>query len=144
MTNCFYCGDDDHLGKHCPRLIEKQKEVTRPVQVPRGEPVTWCSYCDEDTRLLDMGHSMARCPQCHPLRYQQLRQSRKCPLCSKTVYDWDHSPCDAHAGPGLPQPRPAVVGRPDSTRTEARQLCYRSPLGNMVHVVGCGCPRGAP
>ena len=149
MTNCYYCGDDDHLGKECPKLQAHQRRATAPQPapqslVPRGERVTWCGTCDENTRLLDMGHSMSRCPRCHPLRFQQLRQSRKCPSCNKTVLDWDHSPCDAHARPGLPLPRPAVTGRPESSRVEARPLCYRSPLGMMVHQPGCTCPTGTP
>lgn len=145
MTSCYYCGDDDHPGKHCPKLQSHQQRATAPTRpAPRGEPVTWCSYCDETTRLIDMGHSMARCPQCHPLRFQSLRQSRKCPACGATVYDWDHSDCDAHARPGMPLPRPAVNGRPDSTRVEPRQLCYKSPLGGTVHAPGCTCPPGAP
>lgn len=147
MTNCYYCGDDDHVGKECPKLQAHQKRATATktvAYVPPGEPVTWCSYCDEHTRMLDMGDSMARCPQCHPLRRQQLRQSRKCPLCNKTVFEWDHAPCDAHVGPGLPRPQRTVTGRPESSRMEPRQLCYRSPLGGMVHVAGCTCPTGAP
>ncbi len=148
MTSCYYCGDDDHLGKECPKLkAHQQRAVITPApaaRVPRGEPVTWCGTCDEDTRLLDMGHSMARCPRCHPFRYQQLRQSRKCPLCNKTVYEWDHAPCDAHVGSGLPRPQPSVKGRPDSTRLSPKQLCYRSPLGGMVHVAVCACPPGSP
>jgi len=146
MTNCYYCGDDDHLGRECPKLQAHQRRATSPqpqAYVPRGEPVMWCGTCDENTRLLDMGHSMSRCPRCHPLRYQQLRQSRKCPACNKTVLDWDHSPCDAHAQPGMPVPRPAVTGRPESTRMTPRQ-CYKSPLGMMVHAPDCSCPPGAP
>lgn len=144
MTTCYYCGDDDHLGRECPKIRAKQQQVTAQRIAPRGEPVTWCSYCDENTRLLDMGESMSRCPQCHPLRYQSLRQSRKCPTCNKTVYDWDHSPCGTHAQPGIALPRPAVNGRPDSTRVEPRPLCYQSPLGMMVHQPGCACPTGTP
>ncbi len=147
MTSCYYCGDDDHLGRECPRLQAHQRRATSSApaaRVPPGEPVTWCGTCDEDTRLLDMGHTMARCQECHPLRRQQLRQSRKCPLCHAAVYDWDHSPCDAHAGPGRPLPRPAVAGRPESTRVDPYPLCYRSPLGGMVHGPGCACPAGAP
>jgi hypothetical protein len=146
VTNCFYCGEDDHMGKNCPRLQAKQQEVTRPREAPRppatprGAPETWCSYCDEATRLIDMGHTVSRCPQCHPLRYQQLRQNRKCPLCHATVYEWDFAECDRHARPGIPLPRPAVSGRPDWTRLEPHRLCYRSPLGGMVHVAGCACP----
>lgn len=147
MTNCYYCGDDDHMGKECPKLQSHQQRATAAktvAYVPRGEPVTWCGTCEEHTRLLDMGHSAARCPRCHPLRFQQLRQSRKCPSCHKTVFEWDHAPCDAHVGPGLPRLQRTVAGRPDSTRLVSRQLCYQSPLGMMVHVAGCACPVGAP
>ena len=91
-----------------------------------------------------MGDSVARCPRCHPLRFAQLRQSRKCPSCHQTVFEWDHAECDAHARPGMPLPRPATQGRPDSTRVEPRLRCYRSPLGNMVHQPGCGCPKELP
>lgn len=146
MTACYYCGDDDHAGKQCPKLQAHQQRatITPAPRVPRGDPVTWCSYCDEATRLLDMGHSVSRCPQCHPLRHQQLRQSRKCPSCHATVYEWDHGPCGAHAGPGRDLPRPATTGRPDWTRADPRPLCYRSPLGMMVHQPGCACPPGVP
>jgi hypothetical protein len=146
VTNCYYCGDDDHLGRECPKLQAHQRRASAPqpaVYVPRGEPVTWCGTCDEDTRLLDMGHSMSRCPRCHPLRYQQLRQSRKCPLCNVTVLEWDHSPCETHARPGMPLPRNAVQGRPESSRLIPR-LCYKSPLGMMVHAPDCACPPGSP
>lgn len=140
VTNCFHCGDDDHLARECPR----NRKPAVQVRSPGGVPAVWCSYCDEKTRMVDLGHSMQRCPNCHPLRYQQLKQSKKCPQCNKTVYDWDHAPCDAHLGPGLPVPAPARKGRPDELRFEPRRLCYRSPLGQMVHAPGCQCPAGVP
>jgi hypothetical protein len=109
----------------------------------------WCSYCDETTRLVDLGHSMQRCPNCHPLRFQQLRQGRKCAQCNKTVYEWDNGrSCEEHAGPGLPLLRPAKLGRPESTRLPTPEpppapsypVCSRGPLGSMVHGPGCTCP----
>ena len=112
MTNCYHCGDEDHMARECPR----NKQVTSTPTRGRGVPATWCSYCDEKTRLVDLGYAMQRCPSCHPLRYQALAQSRKCPSCNATVFEWDHAPCGCHAIPGEPLPRPASQGRPDSTR----------------------------
>lgn len=119
MTNCFHCGDDDHLARECPRNKTPQTAGGRT----RGVPTTWCSYCDEATRLIETCKpgvtwmsTVERCPNCHPLRYQALAQSRKCPNCHQTVYEWDHGPCGCHARPGVPLPRPATKGRPDSTR----------------------------
>ena len=117
MTNCYHCGDEDHLARECPR----NKTVTQGTVASsrtRGAPATWCSYCDEATRLIDLGHSVQRCPNCHPLRFHALAQSRKCPACHQTVYEWDHAACGCHARPGEPLPRPATKGRPDSTRLE--------------------------
>lgn len=115
MNACFHCGESDHFARECPRLKPSEKASIRGGG-PRGVPAVWCSYCDEDTRLVDLGDSMARCAECHPLRFQSLAQSRKCASCNATVYDWDHAPCGFHARPGVPLPRPATKGRPDSTR----------------------------
>lgn len=121
MTNCFHCGEDDHFARECPRLKGAPKPASR---AHRGVPETWCSYCDENTRLIETFDkerrtiSLERCPNCHPLRFQALAQSRKCPNCNATVYEWDHGPCGCHSQPGVPLPRPATKGRPDSTRPD--------------------------
>jgi len=69
------------------------------VTVMYSEPLTWCGYCDERTRLVDLGDKVARCQQCHRNRRAQLAQNRKCPQCNATVYAWDFEPCGQHAGP---------------------------------------------
>jgi hypothetical protein len=64
-----------------------------------SEPLTWCGYCDERTRLVDLGDTATRCQQCHRNRRAQLAQHRKCPQCNATVYAWDFAPCGQHTGP---------------------------------------------
>jgi hypothetical protein len=110
MTSCFRCGEDEHIARDCPHGKDAAKT---PPNAARGVPVPWCSWCDETTRLVDLGYAMQRCTDCHPLRFQSLPQSRKCPNCNATVYEWDHG---CHSRPGEPLPRPATKGRPESTR----------------------------
>ena len=93
--NCHGCGGKGHFESECPN---KGIDVS-------GKP-PWCGICDERTRLLDLGHSMARCQTCNPQRHQQLRQHRKCPRCHVTVYEWDNGECGGHAGPTAPDRRP--------------------------------------
>ena len=92
---CFDCGTIGHIASECPNTgIDAS-----------GKP-PWCGICDERTRLLDLGDSMARCQTCHPLRRQQLKQHRKCPTCHVTIYETDHAPCGSHSGPTAPDRRP--------------------------------------
>ena len=92
---CFGCKLEGHIERDCPNTgIDGN-----------GKP-SWCGYCDERTRLLDLGDSMARCQSCHPNRRRQVKQNRKCPSCHVTVYEWDHAPCGQHAGPTAPDRRP--------------------------------------
>ena len=103
---CFDCGDLGHIASECPNTGIDRGD---------GKP-PWCGFCDERTRLVDLGDSMARCQACHPQRHAQLRQHRKCPSCHMTVSEWDHSPCGQHSGPAAPDRRPerehinAIIG----------------------------------
>jgi hypothetical protein len=56
----------------------------------------WCGYCDERTRLIDLGDTVRRCTSCHPKRGHQLPQHRKCQGCGNTIFAWDNSPCGSH------------------------------------------------
>jgi hypothetical protein len=82
---------------------------------------------------------MARCPRCHPLRYQQLRQSGLCPLWHATVAEWDHSRVTRTRG-GLPPPDHGHRKTGVSSRSRCGSCVTGPPLGNMVHVPGCACP----
>jgi len=92
---CHGCGSKGHFERDCPNTgIDSD-----------GKP-PWCGICDERTRLLDLGGSMAHCQTCNPQRHKHLKQHRKCPSCHVTVYEWDHAPCGQHAGPDVPDKRP--------------------------------------
>ncbi len=91
---CYGCGGTGHIAAEC----------TNPGIDASGNP--WCGICDERTRHIDQGGTVARCPVCHPLRKQQLRQHRKCPRCHMTVYEHDNAECGNHAGPHVPDRRP--------------------------------------
>jgi Zinc knuckle len=86
-VKCFECGDDGHVSRNCPNR-----------EMLTGEPRarTWCGMCDKQTRLVDLGDSMKRCPDCHPLAGQFLKQHTRCGDCRKIIFIWDRSPCDMH------------------------------------------------
>jgi len=87
-VKCYECGDEGHVAKACPNAIYTPASGT------------WCGYCDERTRLVDLGDKVKRCPDCHPLRGQLLKQHRKCPSCREIVYEWDQAPCGRHTEVG--------------------------------------------
>ena len=94
---CFDCGDEGHIRSECPNTA-----------FTSGTGSTWCGFCDERTRLIDLGDKMRRCGDCHPLRdapaaraagrpgQHKLAQHGVCPACRQVVYEWDHAPCDKH------------------------------------------------
>ena len=96
-ATCWECGQSGHVVADCPNKAFTASNDSGP---------PWCGICDERTRLLDLGDSMARCQTCNPQRRQQLRQHRKCPHCHVTVHEWDHAPCGQHSGPTVPDRRP--------------------------------------
>lgn len=103
---CFDCGETGHVARECPN-----------VAYVRGDGSGWCGYCDERTRLVDLGDKVRRCPDCHPLRGQMLKQHRKCASCHAIVYVWDLAPCDQHQEVGR-QFEYVDVAKPERPRDE--------------------------
>jgi hypothetical protein len=93
MTNCFHCGDDDHLSYDCPSRTRPKAAPATPQAAARPE---WCGSCDSTTRLIDHGSYVARCPRCHPLGHVTLPQHKRCGGCRQLVYAWDIMPCGDH------------------------------------------------
>lgn len=91
---CYGCGDKGHIERECPNAA-----------IDAGGKPGWCGICDERTRLHETETGMIRCQQCHPLRRQQLKQNRKCPLCKVTIVEWDNAPCGSHAIAGTARER---------------------------------------
>lgn len=111
MTGCFHCGSDEHFSRNCPQAqaAANTTGTNRP---------DWCGECDLQTRLVDHGTFMRRCPDCHPKRHQPLPQHRRCGGCKRIICAWDHERCGGHrdvqgsgAGRGVPDPELASLRR---------------------------------
>jgi hypothetical protein len=115
MTNCYRCGDDDHLSYDCP-------SHTYSSPAPRTAPASgaaqndgrprWCGTCNEHSRHIDLANGTVKRCQCHPNSHEQLRQHRKCPTCHATVVEWDINPCGRHILAGVQLPYVGPSARP--------------------------------
>ena len=84
-----------------------------------GKP-PWCGVCDQRTRLsLDGDGKAQRCPVCHPLRREHLKQLSRCPACRMLVYAWDSAPCGQHTAPTAPDRKPDIEHVREITRRTA-------------------------
>ena len=131
MTDCFRCGDSDHLSYDCPNRTSSYSTPGASPATPAasdGKP-RWCGTCDENTRHIDLADGTVKHCQCHPLSHEQLKLHRKCPQCHATVVDWDNSPCGRHTLAGVqrdyigptPAPyRPPAVPEPHPEVERAR------------------------
>ena len=87
MLTCGNCGTTgQHITSECPYTAE----------LGHGGKPPWCGNCDKATRLVDHGHSMARCAACHPLAWKPLAQHKRCGGCNSLIYTWDNRPCGQH------------------------------------------------
>lgn len=101
MISCANCGTTGrHMTSECPQLSQP------------GRP-PWCGECSNQTRLIDHGDYMQRCPRCWawPAKgtypHQELPQFKRCGGCGKRVYTWDSYPCGEHQpGRFLPEDVP--------------------------------------
>jgi hypothetical protein len=110
---CFECGDEGHIARECPNL---------GIVGADGKP-PWCGSCDEITRLVDLGDTLMRCRQCHPLRGRMLAQDRRCPRCHEIVYVWDQAACGSHQAVGVHRDYVGTVpARPARSETGLRAL----------------------
>jgi Zinc knuckle len=119
--DCYECGERGHIASACPNA-------------PYLTEGAWCGYCDERTRLIDLGDTVRRCTACHPERGRQLKQHRKCPGCNSTVFAWDNAPCGSHQRLG-PKPHTALAparGRPHDLRALALQQAAEARAARMA------------
>ena len=109
MTDCYRCGDNDHLSRDCPQMASPHA-AHPPAADPDGTAglTAWCGTCDKRTRLVDHGTTMARCIRCHPRAHQQLPQHRLCSGCGHQIYVWDQMPCGNHQAIRPPGIRPVI------------------------------------
>jgi hypothetical protein len=135
MTDCFRCGDDNHLSRDCPQRTSSYStpgaSPAAPAAQSDGRP-RWCGTCDEHSRHIELTDGRVKRCQCHPNSHEQLKQHRKCPTCHATVVDWDIYPCGQHVLAGVqlpyvgppakpPRPTPAPEPHPEIEKIRAGQ-----------------------
>lgn len=121
---CHGCGDTGHIERNCPNAAID----ARP---------PWCGSCDERTRHVDLGDTMLRCRDCHPLRGRMLAQDRRCPGCHAIVYVWDHAACGRHQPVGVQFTR-VVPGEREDLRPALRAACPWCKAGPGSRCVNVG------
>lgn len=101
---CGSCTSFIEIGEEIVRGPDGWQHITCAPggQAAYGDRPQWCGECDRQTRLIDYGDHMKRCPRCwawpergtHPK--QELPQHKRCGGCGRRVYSWDAMPCGKH------------------------------------------------
>ena len=115
---CYECGDTGHIAPNCPN-----KAWTVSDSSGDGRPA-WCGMCDQRSRHVDLPDGRVKRCQCHPESHLQLKRHRKCPICHRTIVEWDSAnDCDLHILAGAQ--RPYVGAGPDQPKASLQSEAAR-------------------